>query len=268
MTDQAAKGRRLYEDIVQEFSSLIRQGVLKPGERLPSERVLADQLQVSRSSVREALRSLELQGLVISKRGSGTFINTDNLESMVALLASTLTSGADTLKHIFEMRHMLEPQIAALAAQRANKQEVAELESILEEQVKEIADGGTGVDSDTAFHFAMASATHNSALVKVISAVEDILRRSRNQSLQEPGRPQRSLASHREILGMIHSGDAAGARRAMEYHLTAAEPENLTRDEPTNKEPSAINSQEADSANLPEIPRSDVLRGKTKVADS
>lgn len=267
MTDQAAKGRRLYEDIVQEFSSLIRQGVLKPGERLPSERVLADQLQVSRSSVREALRSLELQGLVISKRGSGTFINTDNLESMVALLASTLTSGADTLKHIFEMRHMLEPQIAALAAQRANKQEVAELESILEEQVKEIADGGTGVDSDTAFHFAMASATHNSALVKVISAVEDILRRSRNQSLQEPGRPQRSLASHREILGMIHSGDAAGARRAMEYHLTTVEPENLTRDEPTNKEPSAINSQEADSANLPEIPRSDVLRGKTKVAD-
>jgi len=267
MTDQAAKGRRLYEDIVQEFSSLIRQGVLKPGERLPSERVLADQLQVSRSSVREALRSLELQGLVISKRGSGTFINTDNLESMVALLASTLTSGADTLKHIFEMRHMLEPQIAALAAQRANKQEVAELESILEEQVKEIADGGTGVDSDTAFHFAMASATHNSALVKVVSAVEDILRRSRNQSLQEPGRPQRSLASHREILGMIHSGDAAGARRAMEYHLTTVEPENLTRDEPTNKEPSAINSQEADSANLPEIPRSDVLRGKTKVAD-
>ena len=267
MTDQAAKGRRLYEDIVQEFSSLIRQGVLKPGERLPSERVLADQLQVSRSSVREALRSLELQGLVISKRGSGTFINTDNLESMVALLASTLTSGADTLKHIFEMRHMLEPQIAALAAQRANKQEVAELESILEEQVKEIADGGTGVDSDTAFHFAMASATHNSALVKVVSAVEDILRRSRNQSLQEPGRPQRSLASHREILGMIHSGDAAGARRAMEYHLTTVEPENLTSDEPTNKEPSEINSQEADSANLPEIPRSDVLREKTKVAD-
>ena len=267
MTDQAAKGRRLYEDIVQEFSSLIRQGVLKPGERLPSERVLANQLQVSRSSVREALRSLELQGLVISKRGSGTFINTDNLESMVALLASTLTSGADTLKHIFEMRHMLEPQIAALAAQRANKQEVAELGSILEEQVKEIADGGTGVDSDTAFHFAMASATHNSALVKVVSAVEDILRRSRNQSLQEPGRPQRSLASHREILGMIHSGDAAGARRAMEYHLTTVEPENLTSDDPTNKELSEINSQEADSANLPEIPRSDVLQGKTKVAD-
>ena len=262
MTDQAAKGRRLYEDIVQEFSSLIRQGVLKPGERLRSERVLAEQFQVSRSSVREALRSLELQGLVISKRGSGTFINTDNLESMVALLASTLTSGSDTLKHIFEMRHMLEPQIAALAAQRANKQEVAELESILEEQVREISTGGTGVDSDTAFHFAMASATHNSALVKVVSAVEDILRRSRDQSLQEPGRPQRSLASHREILSMIHSGDAAGARRAMEYHLTTVEPENLG-----SGQPSTINFQESSNANSPELPGAKASRGKTEVAD-
>ena len=251
MTDHLTKGRRLYEDIVQQFSSLIQQGVLKPGERLPSERVLAEQLQVSRSSVREAIRSMELQGLVISKRGSGTFIDTDNLESMVALIASTLTSGADTgadnLRHIFEMRHVLEPQIAALAAQRANEQEVAELKGILEEQVREIADGGTGVDADTSFHFAMASATHNSALVKVVSAVEDILRRSRDQSLQEPGRPQRSLASHREILSMIQTGNAEGARRAMEYHLTAVEPENVSI-----VQQSSLSIQEFETGNLPD----------------
>lgn len=221
------RARRLHEDIVQRFSSLIRQGDLKPGQRLPAERVLAEQLQVSRSSVREAIRSLELQGLVVSKRGSGTFITTDNLESVVALIASTLSAGTDTLKHIFEMRHMLEPQIAAAAAQRATPQEVQHLESTLEEQEREIAGGETGVDADTAFHFALASATHNSALVKVVSAVEDILRLSRDQSLQEPGRPQRSLASHRQILDMVRSGDSEGARRAMEHHLTAVEPANL-----------------------------------------
>ena len=233
MTVNTTRGRRLYEDIVQRFRLLIREGALKPGERLPSERVLAEQLQVSRSSVREAIRSLELQGLVVSKRGSGTFINTDNLEAMVALIASTLTSGSDTLKHIFEMRHMLEPQIAGVAAQRATEQEVSDLESILEQQVQEIANGGTGVDADTAFHFALASATHNSALVKVVSAVEDILRRSRDRSLQEPGRPQRSLASHREILRMIRAGDADGARSAMEYHLTSVEPENISSHQPS-----------------------------------
>ena len=267
MTGHAVKGRRLYEDIVQQFSSLIRQGVLKPGERLPSERGLAEQLQVSRSSVREAIRSLELQGLVISKRGSGTFINTDNLESMVALIASTLTSGADTgvdnLKHIFEMRHMLEPQIAALAAQRANEQEGAELESILEEQVRQIAGGGTGVDADTSFPFAMASATHNSALVKVVSAVEDILRRSRDQSLQEPGRPQRSLASHREILSMIQTGDAEGARRAMEYHLTAVEPENVS-----SAQQSAFSSQEFEAGKNSHSLNGNLFREKLLSADN
>ena len=216
--------QRLYEDIVQELHSLIRQGVLAHGTRLPSERVLAEQFKVSRSSIREAIRSLELQGLVVSKRGSGTFINTEDLDSVVALIASTLNSGRDTIKDIFEVRHLLEPQIAGVAAQRADPDEVQRLGEILEDQQGQIESGQTGVDADTAFHFALASATHNSALIKVVSAVEGILRLSRDQSLQEPGRAQRSLASHRQILDNVRAGDAAAAREAMEYHLTSVEP--------------------------------------------
>ena len=112
---------------MQQFMSLIRGGSLGHGDRLPSERMLADQFKVSRSSVREALRSLELQGLVVSKRGSGTFINTDDLNWAVALIASTLSSGTDTLRDIFEMRHLLEPQIASLAAQMVNPQELLQM---------------------------------------------------------------------------------------------------------------------------------------------
>ena len=222
--------RRLYEDIVQQFHSLIRQGALKHGARLPSERLLAEQFKVSRSSVREAIRSLELQGLVVTKRGSGTFINTQDLDSVVALLASTLSSGPGaphTLDDIFEMRHLLAPQIAFLAAQRVNPQELLQMEEILEEQGRQIARGETGVNADTDFHFALAVATHNSAMVKVVSAVEDILRRSRDQSLQEPGRPQRSLASHRQILEMLQGRDNHRARQAMEHHLTSVEPANV-----------------------------------------
>ena len=219
---------RLHEDIVRQFQSSIRQGELRHGDRLPSERNLAEQLKVSRSSVREAIRSLELQGLVVSRPGSGTFINTENLDSVVALVAATLNTGEDALREIFEMRHLLEPPIAALAAQRATADEVERMEEILEEQRGQIDTGATGVDSDTAFHFALASATHNSALLKVASAVEDILQRSRHQSLQEPGRPQRSLASHRQILDMILAGDEKGAQEAMEHHLTMVEPAPLT----------------------------------------
>jgi GntR family transcriptional repressor for pyruvate dehydrogenase complex len=224
----SVKRRRLYEEIVQQFHSLIRQGTLKHGDRLPSERELSEQFKVSRSSVREAIRSLELQGLVVSKRGSGTFINTENLESVLDLVAANLNTGAAVLQDVFEMRHLMEPHIAALAAQRATDDEVTAMRQILEEQQRQIDSGETGVESDTAFHFALASATHNSALIKVVSAIEDILQMSRDRSLQEPGRPQRSLASHCQILQMVEMGDVIGAQQAMDHHLTAVEPS--TRD--------------------------------------
>lgn len=227
------KRRRLHEDIVQQFHALIRQGKLKHGDRLPSERDLAERFKVSRSSVREAIRSLELQGLVVSRRGSGTFISADNLDSVLALMAASLNPVGDDLADVFEMRHLLEPPIAALAAQRATREDVERLRQILEQQRKQIEAGKTGVESDTAFHFALASATHNTALIKVVSAVEDILQISRDLSLQEPGRPQRSLASHHEILETILAGDAERSQRAMEHHLTSVEPGTL-QDGPTD----------------------------------
>jgi GntR family transcriptional repressor for pyruvate dehydrogenase complex len=229
------QGQRLHESIVQRFHSLIQQGTLEHGAKLPAERVLADQLKVSRSSVREAIRTLELQGLVVSRHGSGTFINTQNLDAVATLMSSNLSGGlsegAAQLRDIFEVRHLLEPQLAALAAERATPEDVGRLAAILEEQQRQIMEGETGVDADTEFHFTLATATHNSALVKVVSAVEDVLRQSRDQSLQQPGRAERSLASHRQILEMVQSGDHRGARDAMEHHLTAVEPSAIFTDE-------------------------------------
>ena len=165
---------------------------------------------------------------MVTKRGAGTFINTENLESVVALIATTLSSGGETLREIFEVRHLLEPQIAGVAAERAGPEEIGRLAEILEDQERQVSRGQTGIDADTAFHFALASATHNSALVKVVSAVEGILRLSRDHSLQEPGRPQRSLASRRRILNMVKDGDSEGAKQAMEHHLTSVEPANVS----------------------------------------
>ena len=221
------QGQRLHQSIVQRFHALIRDGALEHGAKLPAERVLAEQLKVSRSSVREAIRSLELQGLVVSKHGSGTFINTQSLDAVAALMTSTLGAGETQIRDIFEVRHVLEPQLAALAAQRATPEDVERLSAILEEQQRQIMEGETGVDADTEFHFALATATHNAALVKVVSAVEDVLRQSRDQSLQRPGRPQRSLDSHHQILEMVKTGDHQGAREAMEHHLTAVEPSTV-----------------------------------------
>ena len=220
---QNLQGQRLHEAIVQRFHELIQQGTLEHGAKLPAERALAEQLKVSRGSVREAIRTLELQGLVVSKQGSGTFINTQSLSAVATLMTSSNRTSDAELHDIFEVRHLLEPQLAALAAQRATPEDVERLASILVEQQRQITEGETGVDADTEFHFALATATHNAALVKVVSAVEDVLRQSRDQSLQQPGRPQRSLDSHHEILEMVRTGDHAGARSAMEHHLTVVE---------------------------------------------
>ena len=199
---------------------------------------MAEQLKVGRSSVREAIRTLELQGLVVSKHGSGTFVNTQSLDAVTTLMTSSLGVGLDAfeaqLHDIFEVRHLLEPQLAALAAQRATPEDVERLSSILVEQQRQIMEGETGVDADTEFHFALATATHNTALVKVVSAVEDVLRQSRDQTLQQPGRSQRSLDSHRHILDMVRAGDHMGARSAMEHHLTAVEPSAVYPDAVTS----------------------------------
>ena len=224
---QNLQGQRLHQAIVKLFHTQIQQGILEHGSKIPAERVLAEQLKVSRSSVREAIRTLELQGLAVSKHGSGTFINTQSLDAVATLMTSSLGEGESQLRNIFEVRHLLEPQLAALAAERATDEDVKRISSILVEQQRQIMEGETGVDADTEFHFALATATHNSALVKMVSAVEDVLRQSRDQTLQQPGRSERSLESHRQILEMVRTRDRLGARSAMEHHLTVVEPSSI-----------------------------------------
>lgn len=216
---------KVHENIVDQFHFMIRNGTLSHGQRLASERDLSNQYKVSRSSIREAIRSLELQGLVVRKRGSGTFVNTEGSESILSLMATKIGMGSEGLNDIFEMRRVLEPAVASLAAQRATPDDIARMREILEDQQLQINNGGTGSEADTAFHFAMAAATHNMALNNVFTAVEDIFHRSRDKSFQKLGRPERSLLSHRQILEMIIQRDSLKAQQAMDHHLEVVEPD-------------------------------------------
>jgi GntR family transcriptional repressor for pyruvate dehydrogenase complex len=221
---KAIKRKRLYEEIVQQIQELVREGQLKPGDRLPTERELAERLRVSRSSVREAIRALELQGLVVSRPGAGTFISAESLEALVYALASTLSEEKNALADIFEMRRILESQVASLAAERATEEDLRRMHQALSEQERQIERGETGAEADNAFHFAIAHAAQNWALVRLMHAIEEMLRQSRDQALQTPGRPQRSLASHRRILEAIERRDREAAREAMERHIREIEP--------------------------------------------
>jgi GntR family transcriptional repressor for pyruvate dehydrogenase complex len=124
---------------------------------------------------------------------------------------------------LFEARRLLEPAIAALAARRATPEDIAEMERILEEQAKEVAQGRTGLTQDAAFHGAMAASAHNRAISRIDGALMDLLTQSREESLHTPGRPTRSHEDHQRILDAIRRRDEVGAHRAVLDHLTAVE---------------------------------------------
>ena len=223
MDVEPVKSTRIYEEIVRQIRQMIAEGRLKSGDRLPPERDLAEKFVVSRTSVREALRTLESLGLVEIRPGEGTFVRRVSVESLVQPLAAVVASQREAIGELFEARRLLEPAIAALAAARATPEERYEMERILDEQAKEVASGGTGMAQDAQFHAAIGAAAHNRAITRIASAIIDLLAQSREESLNTPGRPDRSHQDHRRVLQAIARRDADGARTAMLDHLVAVE---------------------------------------------
>ncbi len=197
---------------------------------------MGERFQVSRASVREAIRALELEGLVTIRPGSGTFVSAEGFDAAIDALARRLLAERQVLADIVELRLLLEPQIAALAAQRATPGNKQQLAAILKEQEEQIAQGKTGAAADTAFHSAVASASHNQALERLSSTLVDLLAPIRDEGLQTPERSQRSLQIHRAILEAICAGDEQAARLAMQEHIVGVERGLSHRAEPTAEE--------------------------------
>ena len=216
---KAVKRTRIPEEIVSQILRLFREGALKPGDRLPPERELAQQLNVSRASVREAMRLMDMQGLVIIRPGSGTFITEDTVEVIVQAFSTLLSGPTNAASDIFEMRLILEPQVVSLAAERASDADVRRMEEILLQQEADISDGGTGVEFDSEFHFAIAQATKNSALIAVTQAMSDLLSQSRDSTLLSSERSNQSLQSHWRILETIKKRQSKSAEEAMHRHI-------------------------------------------------
>ncbi|MBI2211004.1 MAG: FadR family transcriptional regulator [Deltaproteobacteria bacterium] len=220
---KAIRKTRIYEEVVSQIHELIREGKFKAGDQLPSERELAETFKVSRTSLREALRALETEGLVVSRTGTGTFVADLPIESLVAPLATLLIEQKSALADIFETRKLIEPHIASLAAGRATKRDIERMKRILQKQREEVDRGATGVEEDAEFHFSIARATQNHALEKLVSGLMDILSHSREESLQTPGRRLASLESHHKILSAIQDHDKQEARAAMLRHIEQVE---------------------------------------------
>ena len=217
---EAIRRSKVYEEVAKQLERLILKK-LQPGDKLPAERELAEMFGVSRSSIRDAIRSLELVGLVEPRQGAGTVVREISAESLVNPLTTVL--ARQQISELLDFRKMLEPPLAARAATHASVEEITEMEEILRRQDDKVRRGELAIEEDSEFHYNVAMASDNSVVLKVLDVLMDLLRETRERALQVEGRPQKSLAGHRRILMAIKRRDPAAAEDAMRRHIQDVE---------------------------------------------
>jgi len=216
------ENKRAYEDIVQQIRTLIEAGKLKRKDHLPSERDLSETFRVSRTTVREAIRTLESMKLLQSRQGDGTYVLASSEESLIHPLAVALFNEKDDIRDIFYIRKIIEPHVAELAAENATPQDIEEMERILQQQEESIGHGENIIETDSAFHKLMVKATTNRVMERLIVVLIDLLKQSREKYLTEDEndeRAKRSLEGHRRVLSAVKKGDGDAARKSMLQHL-------------------------------------------------
>lgn len=221
------KTKKVYEEIIEQIKELIVAGQLQPGDKLLSERELAEKLKVSRASVREAFSAMEKMGLITIRPGEGSFIRQLSYEGLLAPLSFLLQVDIDDIMHLLEVRKILETETAGLAAQRANQDDVAALYEALHAMQQDVAAGEIGDAADAAFHFAVVKATHNPILSRVMGAISDVMantfKTSRQRLYLVEDMPQFLYEAHRGICEAIAAGSVKLARRRMHEHITMVE---------------------------------------------
>lgn len=213
---------RASAQIVQQIKSAIRDGTLKVGDRLPSEREMAEQLHVSRVTVRDALRILEARGLVNIRVGArgGAFI-TAPLGSVVSEGLGDLLALSDLSGHeVTETRRVLEVGAVPLVCERATDEDVADLERLCDEGEQAVASGSYDMAMSAEFHMRLARATHNQAVVMLMEVLQDSMLTSLQRAREAaPQMGVRGVEEHREIVEALKAGDIEKARAIMDEHL-------------------------------------------------
>lgn len=217
--------RALSEKIVSQITDYMVRGSLSPGDRLPTERELAEQFGVSRTVVRDAVKTLAGRGMLQVKHGAGIFVASDEerMSNNAGMLSGAFAPHGAGLADLFEIRRMLETEGAYWAAARHSSHHAERLRSILDEAWQYSDDPEALSDRDAQFHLAIAEASQNLVLVRVMLTLLDLLGSARQRTLNIPGRTVLSLEQHGKILDAIEAQDQDAARQAMIEHLDSVE---------------------------------------------
>ena len=217
----------IYTRVIDQILTLIRNGSLKKGDQLPSETQLTKQFGVSRSSVREALKALEVLGILESKTGVGSFVKEDTLSDAAFSLLHELAEEGGPLE-IMEARKAVEPQIAFLVALRRTADDLKAMKRVVNSMEQQVAKGEPTMEVDLEFHLLLAAACKNPVLADCMRLISSRMQKRfwqimKADSLSVPGRPATYLGHHRKVLEAIDEQNASKAEAAMLEHLEAVE---------------------------------------------
>jgi GntR family transcriptional repressor for pyruvate dehydrogenase complex len=213
---------KVFERVAVQIEQRILDGELHSGDRLPTERELAEQFQVSRTAVREALKILAQKGLVDMRPGRGTIVIDgahEALQHSLGLVMRLKLGEVGGSNSLVEVREILEVEIAALAAERATEQEIAAMREAVQVMDESLDNADAFIAADNRFHEALAQATQNALILTLVRSIVNLLSEQRKQIFATAGGPQRGQVHHKSILASVIKHDPEAARAAMRAHL-------------------------------------------------
>jgi GntR family transcriptional repressor for pyruvate dehydrogenase complex len=205
------------ELILDEITRLITEGILKPGDRLPSESEMAERFGVGRSSLREAMRALQLLGIIEVIQGKGTFL----CQTYVLPLATDWArlSKMGLISQVMEVRQIIEVTIAQLAAERATEEDIAAMWAAIRQAEEAHGDSVVSGEASVNFHLALAEATHNEVLALMYRTVRDLYLETARHTQMTPESAENRLQDHRRILECVEQQNPERASQLMAKHI-------------------------------------------------
>lgn len=216
---------KLGEAIVNQLLAALGNGVFEPGDRLPSEPVLAEKLGVSRVTLREAIKVLDTMGLIEVRRGRGTFVKARTPSSLTRPVAESLGAGGVTVLELLDARRLIELETVNRACARRTDDDLTALSRIVDEIAEEAENPDRYVDLDAAFHLGIADAAKNRVLVFTLRTIREHLREALSKTVSRPSTARTYNLDHREMLDAVRSRDGARAVQIMASHLRKLEQE-------------------------------------------
>ena len=213
--------KSIVEAVREQIRSLILEGQLTPGSKLPSEKELMQLLGISRPALREALCTMVGEGLLEIRPGRGTYVRKPSSAAAIQAEVVSLLLMPEDLEEIQEVRGILEPEIAARVAEGATEEDLDDLEGILEEREEAIRAGRSVFELAWSFHRRLPKAAGNSAMAKIVDILYEMIKQSQQRLYDRHFDPQQELRDHRELLRVLRRRDPGQAKAAMKAHLDA-----------------------------------------------